>query len=154
MSISLVSHVALRVVDLREAERYYCDLFGLEVAFREAETPEGWRRLPEGKTWEDAEAAGIHLDMVMLHRDGLALALEEDTPVKANGTLSHIGLLVDEEELRRLRKDLPKFECHLVHDLERTIVFDDRYSVRWEVSQTDYSEPKRLGVRPGRWLEL
>ena len=63
-------------------------------------------------------------------------------------------LLVDEEELRRLRKDLPKFECHLVHDLERTIVFDDRYSVRWEVSQTDYSEPKRLGVRPGRWLEL
>ena len=46
MTYRSVTHVAIRVMGLREAEHYYRGLFGLEVAFREAETTDGWRTLP------------------------------------------------------------------------------------------------------------
>jgi hypothetical protein len=69
--------VAIRVTGLREAERYYRTIFGLQVAFREAEVADGWRTLPVGAEWEDTEAAGIPLSMCFLARDGFRLALEE-----------------------------------------------------------------------------
>jgi catechol 2,3-dioxygenase-like lactoylglutathione lyase family enzyme len=58
MAYRSVTHVAIRVDGLSEAERYYRRLFGLEVAFREAETAEGWKTLPQEAGWEEAEAAG------------------------------------------------------------------------------------------------
>ena len=45
------THIALRVLNLREAEHFYSTLFRLEVAWREAETSAGWCSLPPGKTW-------------------------------------------------------------------------------------------------------
>ena len=66
-----VSHLALRVSDLREAAEYYRDLLDLDVAFREAETDEGWATLPADAAWDDSP---VELEMVMLHRDGFRLA--------------------------------------------------------------------------------
>jgi catechol 2,3-dioxygenase-like lactoylglutathione lyase family enzyme len=154
MSLYSVTHIALRVTNLREAEAYYCDLFGLEVAWREAETLNGWRRLPEGKTWDDAEQAGIYLGIVMLYRDGLALALELHPSISSEGQLSHIGLLVDEPELNRLRQYGPQVGCSLVHDHRQTIVFDDKYGIRWEPSTFTYTDPKRLGATAERLLNV
>ena len=154
MSLYSVTHIALRATNLQEAEAYYCDLFGLEVAWREAETSDGWRRLPEGKTWDDAEATGIQLDTVMLHRDGLALALELHPSISTEGQLSHIGLLVDEPELNRLRHYGPQVGCRLLDDYEQTIVFDDKYGIRWEPSTFPYTDPKRIGAGTERLLNV
>jgi catechol 2,3-dioxygenase-like lactoylglutathione lyase family enzyme len=67
MQYRSVTHVALRVADLRQAEDFYMALFDLQVAFREAEVADGWRTLPEGAGWQDAQAAGISLDLSVLH---------------------------------------------------------------------------------------
>ena len=75
MSLRSYTHVALCVEGLREAESFYCDLFGLEVAWREAETPQGWYTLPEPAGWDEAARAGIDLWIVMLYRDGMRIAL-------------------------------------------------------------------------------
>ncbi len=50
-------------------------MFALEVAFREAETPEGWGTLPDSADWDDAERAGFDIGLVMLYRDGFRLAI-------------------------------------------------------------------------------
>jgi catechol 2,3-dioxygenase-like lactoylglutathione lyase family enzyme len=76
LSLRSFTHLALRVEGLREAEAFYRELFLLEVAFREAETPEGWRTLAPEADWADAEAAGVELGLVMLYRDGFRLALK------------------------------------------------------------------------------
>ncbi|GEM_PF-4279661 len=52
-----VTHIALRVQALREAETFYQRLFGLSVAWREAPVGDTWQTLPEGADWDDAEAA-------------------------------------------------------------------------------------------------
>ncbi len=70
-----VTHIALRAPRLREAEDFYRGLFAFEVAFREAETSQGWSTLPESADWDDAGRSGIRIGLVMLYRDGKRLPL-------------------------------------------------------------------------------
>ena len=143
-----VTHVALRVRDLREGEAYYRDLLDLEVAFREAETVDGWATLPPQASWDDANE---ELEVVLLHRDGLCLALERVDEVEGLGLLSHVGLQVDEGELRRLRGHVQP-----VHESTTGLIFNDRYGVRWELGTASYDEPENQssGARFDRWLEV
>jgi catechol 2,3-dioxygenase-like lactoylglutathione lyase family enzyme len=151
-----VTHVALRVERLREAEEFYRGVFALEVAFREAETADGWWTLPESANWDDAERARIDLGLVMLFRGGLRLALETADVVAQDGQLSHVGVFVDDDELTRLRGVAADFGCEIVADRAQALVFDDPFGVRWELNSFPYDDPPSLstGARRGRWLEI
>jgi catechol 2,3-dioxygenase-like lactoylglutathione lyase family enzyme len=150
-----VTHIALMVSPLREAEAFYRELFALQVAFREAETADGWYTLPPQANWDDAEAAGILLGLISLNRDAFTLALEEG-PASASGRLSHIGLQVDASDLDRLRQHAPALGCQVITDRPAVLVFDDRFGVRWELTTTAYNDPAQLstGARLGHWLDL
>ncbi len=156
MAMHSVTHLALRVERLREAEAFYRGLFAMEVAFREAETPDGWWTLPQSAGWDDAERAGIDLGLVMLYRDGIRLALEAADAVAADGQLSHVGVFVDEDELTRLRASAADAGCRIVQDRAQALVFDDPFGVRWELNTFPYDDPPSLstGTRAGRWLEV
>lgn len=151
-----VTHVAVRVESLREAEAFYTKLFGLEVAWREAETPDGWRTLPAGADWDSAERAGIELGLVMLYRDGLRLALEAADRVQEAGVLSHLGVFADEDELVRLRHSARAAGCEIVTDSERGLIFDDPFGIRWELNTFAYDDPPSMstGARAGKWIEI
>ncbi|HEX6290380.1 MAG TPA: VOC family protein [Herpetosiphonaceae bacterium] len=152
MSYYGVNHLALRVVDLRQAESFYCTLFALEVLFREAEHADGWRTLPTASSWDDAIAAGIDLGLSMLQREGFTLALEAQSAIMPDGTLSHIGLHVDRAELAELRRRAALLGCTIVADRPDALIIDDPYGVRWEVMTRAHvlSTSERTGV----WLEL
>jgi catechol 2,3-dioxygenase-like lactoylglutathione lyase family enzyme len=156
MTLYAFTHVALRVGDLRQAEAYYRTLFALEVAWREADTPDGWATLPTGAEWDDAERAGFHLDLVMLHRDGVRLALEATDTVVGPGQLSHLGIFVDEQDLDRLRDAAVAAGSRIIVDREQALIFDDAFGVRWELNTFAYDDPPSMstGVRMGRWLQL
>ncbi len=156
MSLRSVTHVALRVKHLREAEAFYTDLFHLQVAFREAETSQGWETLSDGNSWEDAEHAGIEISVVMLHRGGFRLALEAAESVAKDGQLSHIGILTDPDELSRLRSLASTAGLAIRVDREQAFVFDDPFGVRWELNTFPYDDPKSLstGARLGSWLKI
>jgi hypothetical protein len=155
MTYRAVTHIALTITPLRQAEAFYQTLFALEVAFREAETPAGWYTLPPDAGWDDAEAAEITLGLCSLHRDAFTLALEEGAG-RGGGRLSHIGVQVDAEDLARLRTVAPTLGCQIVQDAQAILVFDDPYDVRWEMTTITYDDPRRLstGARLGRWLTL
>lgn len=155
MAYRAVTHIALVVSPLRQAEAFYQALFALDVAFREAETADGWRTLPSHASWDDALATGIHLGLCSLHRDAFTLALE-DGPGTAGGRLSHIGVQVDASDLERLRTQAPALGCQLTVDRPTLVVFDDPYGVRWEVTTSSYEDLSLLstGARTGRWLNV
>ena len=74
--ITSVSHIALFVPNLQEAERFYKNLFGMDLIGREIEKEGGlWYTLPFDKGWEDAKAAGMDLDMTALRNGKFVLAL-------------------------------------------------------------------------------
>lgn len=156
MPLQSFTHVALRVERLRDAEAFYRSLFTLKVAFREAETPDGWLTLPASADWDDAERAGITLNLVMLFRDGFRLALEVADAVAENGQLSHIGIFADEDELDRLRKIAADARCEVVSDHPRGLVLDDPFGIRWELNTFPYDDPTSLstGARTGAWLDV
>ena len=155
MSYRAFTHIALILTPLRQAEEFYQTLFALEVAFREAETADGWDTLPSDAGWDDAEAAGISLGLCSLHRDAFTLALEEGSS-SGGGRLSHIGVQVEAEDLSRLRTVAPTLGCQVVQDGQAILVFDDPYGVRWEMTTSSYDDPRRLstGARKGLWLTI
>lgn len=138
MSLHSFTHAALRVERLREAESFYCRLFGVEVAFREAETADGWRTLPEAVDWEAAEGAGVSVGLVMLCRDGIRLALEAADVAADEGRLSHLGLYLDEAELERLRSVAVETGCEVALDRADALILDDPFGVRWELNTFPY----------------
>ena len=157
MTLESYTHVALRVERLREAETLYRELFALEVAWREAATPDGWATLPNSADWDDAERAGIQLGLVMLFRDGFRLALEAVETVACEGQLSHLGVLVDARELSRLREAAAAVGCEIVTFREgRALIFVDPFDVQWELNTFAYENPPSMstGVRLGRWLDV
>jgi catechol 2,3-dioxygenase-like lactoylglutathione lyase family enzyme len=157
VSLRSFTHIALRVERLREAEEFYSELFALEVAFREAETPEGWQTLPTRAAWEDAQAAGVELNLVMLYCDGFRLALEGVDRVSPLGQLSHVGVYADESDLERLHARAEGAGCRIVaFDRARSLVIDDLFGVRWELNTFAYDDPPSLstGARTGLWLDV
>ena len=152
MSYQSVTHVAIEVASLREAEDFYRTLFALDVAFREAEVADGWRTLPANAGWEEAEAAGIELGLSVLSRDAFTLALEAESVSAPVTGLSHIGLEVDEGELDRLRTEATRLGCQLALDRPGIIVIHDPYGFRWEV--TTSHEMTSTGSSTGRWLNV
>jgi len=156
MALHGFTHLALRVQRLRAAEAFYRELFALKVAFREAETPEGWLTLRASADWDAAEEAGVDLGLVMLYRDGLRLALEAGDAVADNSRLSHVGVFADEDEFTRIRAASERLDCEIVTDNERALVIDDPFGVRWELNSFPYDDPPSLstGARAGRWLDL
>jgi hypothetical protein len=108
--------------------------------------------LPEGAGWQDAQAAGISLDLSVLHRDALGLALEQTGEgFVAGERLSHVGLEITDDELDRLRQAAPRLGCKVVLD-RSGLLLGDPYGVRWELT-TAY-QLRSTGAATGRWLDL
>ena len=110
MSYRSVTHIALRVASIAEAEDFYCALFAMEVIVRE--------------------------EISMLSRDIFTLALEhgEAGNVTLSQPLAHIGLHVDEEELERLQNAATKLRCKVARVRPDLLIVGDRYGVQWEVT--------------------
>jgi catechol 2,3-dioxygenase-like lactoylglutathione lyase family enzyme len=156
MKMYQVTHIALRVADLQQAEAFYTVLFDLQVAWREAEQATGWATLPPNKTWDNVHAANEELDLVMIYRPGLALALERASNINPAGTLSHIGISADAHAVARITERAQQLNCTIIQQTARAVVFQDLFGVQWECSQADYSDPVQLstGARTGQWLDL
>jgi len=149
-----IDHIALRVADLRAAEEHYCTLFGASVAFREAKVADGWRTLPADAGWADADAAGITLELSVIARDGLHLALfATPEPIATNGFLDHVAVHVEGVDLDVLLQRVALLDGVIVHNHPGVLIADDRFGVRWEMTTLPKDYGSNGEVR-GRWLDL
>ena len=146
-----VTHIALQVPSVKGAEEFYRTLFGMDVSFRESETPDGWATLPAGADWQKAEAAGLEPGLSLLQREAVALALESH-PGAAAAALSHIGLEVTPQELKEVRERAAVLHCRIIGEREDLLVLLDPFGVQWEL--TTSSRLVSSGERYGRWIAI
>ena len=148
--LTSVSHIALFVPDLQEAERFYKDLFEMELIGREIEKEDGLGyTLPFDKGWEDAKTAGVVLDMTALRKGNFVLALFRGT--KPPGQVFVIGLSTSKKDIQaihaRLQTDI-KIEVFQPDRLE----FIDPYHITWQIAV----EPtfRTAGDFADRWINI
>jgi catechol 2,3-dioxygenase-like lactoylglutathione lyase family enzyme len=146
--VTSVSHIALFVPDLQEAEKFYMNLFDMELIGREIEKENGlWFTLPFNKGWEDAKAAGIDLDMNALRNGNFVLALfRGDNP---SGQVYVIGLNATQEDIKTIHKKISsnvEIEDFQADRLE----FIDPYHITWQIAV----EPvfRTSGDFTNRWI--
>jgi len=146
-----IRFIALFVPDLRAAEQYYQTLFDMELIGREALHEDGlWYTLPFDKGWDDAEAAGIKLDMLAVRKGEFVLALfPGDACV---GQVYKLGITMPPGEIARIRGRLPK-DTEVIEDEPHHLEFRDPYRITWEVSAPG-TEFRTSGDFANRWLKL
>ena len=148
---SALTHIALVVPDLRAAEHYYQSVFDMALVGREAELPDGqWYTLPFDKDWDEAEAAGIVLGMLLLRRDKFVLALFRGEA--APGQVEVIGLAMTRREIGRVRTRLPQ-ATHVSADAPDYLEFRDAYQITWQISLPGIPA-RTAGDFANRWLKL
>jgi len=148
---SYLRHIALVVPDLREAEEYYQSLFQMELIGREAELNDGqWYTLPVGKSWKDAEAAGIELGMLALRKGDIVLAFFPGP--HPSGQVFSIGLALPQAQVVEVKKRLPP-DAEVLLDESEQFNFRDRYGIMWQLVPPG-DEFLMNGDSAGRWLEL
>jgi catechol 2,3-dioxygenase-like lactoylglutathione lyase family enzyme len=148
--LTSVSHIALVVPNLQEAESFYQNLFKMELIGREIEKEDGLGyTLPFDKGWADAKAAGVILDMTALRKGNFVLALFRGT--QPAGQVYVIGLSTTRKEIKaihdRLQTDL-KLEVYQTDRLE----FIDPYSITWQIGvKPDF---RTAGDFANRWINI
>ncbi len=144
-------HIALLAPDLRAAEQYYQTVFTMELIGREAELADGlWYTLPFHKGWEDADAAGIELDMLALRKSEFVLALfRGDAP---RGQVFAIGLSMPLEEIAEVRARLPA-DAEVSEAGPDRLEFRDPYRITWQISSPGV-EFRTAGDVANRWIHL
>jgi catechol 2,3-dioxygenase-like lactoylglutathione lyase family enzyme len=156
MSFRGISHVALLVNDLREAEGYYRHLFGMMVAYRETFLEGEWRTYRSERSWEDLATSWPGPRLSVLRRDGFVLMLEQGEPGGARDQLDHVGIHVEPADLDEMRWRAVDARCQTVTKLATSFVFVDRFQVQWEVSADSAPDDplsQSSGIRAGRWLD-
>jgi catechol 2,3-dioxygenase-like lactoylglutathione lyase family enzyme len=145
----ICKYVALFVPDLRAAEAFYRELFGMKLLFREGQLDETWATLPLDKGWEDAERAGVELSLAALERGGFVLALFQGAP--RPGTVLEICFGLDREEIDELLARLPE-DVVLVEEDGYTKLADS-FGYRWALEEPDDAFVS-YGERVGQWLDV
>ena len=145
-----IRHIALFVPDLRAAERYYQSIFDMELVGRKAELADGlWYTLLFDKGWDEAEAAGIKLDMLALRKDEFGSALfRGDAPA---GQVNVIGLRMPVEEIAQVRARLPG-DTQVLEDEPDHLEFRDPYRITWQIMFPG-NKFSASGVSANRWLK-
>jgi catechol 2,3-dioxygenase-like lactoylglutathione lyase family enzyme len=146
-----VTHIALVVPDLLEAESFYQSAFDMALIGREAVRADGlWATLPFDKGWDDAISAGIDLQMLALRSGAFVLALfQGEAPP---GQVYVIGLAMPADEIAGVRARLPD-EALISGDSPDHLEFRDPYGITWQIS-TPGGAFRTTGDWAGRWLEL
>jgi len=136
LAIEAVEHIAVRVADIRRAEAFYHDVFGMDVVFRARQAGDRWELLPADLDWDAALRQGIYPDFCYLRNGPLALLLEwaGRGTVFVEPRLQHISLRVAPESLIELRGLALARGYAVSEDRRHSFVFRDPFGITWHLT--------------------
>jgi catechol 2,3-dioxygenase-like lactoylglutathione lyase family enzyme len=136
--IRALNHVAVRVLDLARAERFYADFFGMDLLGRTRVDAHGRVQPLDGDyRWDEAMRTGQVADVAYMRNGPVTLALQRagrGARLERYTVLDRISLTLDGATFTRLKAEILMrgFETFAVG--ETSIVFRDPFAVPWELT--------------------
>jgi len=137
LRISSVNYVQIQVNDLRRAEQFYQDFFGMTLLGRVRRDQSGTMiPLPGDYSWERALQTGELADISFLNNGPLTIAAQRIgvAIVAAQGAVTIVSLAVDARTFNRLKGEVLMRPLTVLRSGVAAFVFRDLFLVNWEIT--------------------
>lgn len=154
MSYGLVTHVAINVPDLVEAEAFYTEFFDTGIAFRQTPIDGEWHTLPSEVDWPTAEEAGYEPRMSFIQKDDLFLALQVPASSEHHqeDQSYHVGLEMSSAELEDILLRADELNCKILHQHDTGALIEDTLGYEWDIA-VDW-DTYRSATPSGPWIDI
>lgn len=137
MSFQGLHHLVLLVRNVQDGERFYQELFDMEVLFREGTLDDEQGTIPDEMDWKEAISADVEPYMSFLRHDDFALAVAEATEDTVEGRFDHVALAVDEPDAESVAERATELGCSVSRrNAPHQIFIEDRFEIEWELNTT------------------
>jgi len=138
LDLGTIDNVAVNVRDIRHAEEFYTDFFGMHVSYRARQVDDRWEDLGNDYTYDEGIRTGVIPEIVRLENGAVSIVLIN---VGAAATMyeprvAYISLSVPMETLNHLRGRALFQNYPVVEDTPYSFGFEDPFGVVWQVVAT------------------
>lgn len=131
-----ITYAVIPVLRLEPAERFYNDVFGLQLQQRLRRSGDGWEALDAGYHHGAAEDDNIEADLVFLHNGPLNIALQRAgraARLDYSRVSNEIGVAVDAATGSRLKAIVLMRGYTMLTSTASAFAFRDPFGVVWDV---------------------
>lgn len=134
-----VDHVAVRVRDVRLAEHFYNDFFGMDVLYRARRVDERWQHFGADFSWDHAIATGEMPEIIRMQNSPVALLLINagSAAVLHEARVAYVSISAPQATLDHLRGRVLFNSWTLQEDSPRSVRFVDPFGVTWQIVSND-----------------
>jgi catechol 2,3-dioxygenase-like lactoylglutathione lyase family enzyme len=132
-----INYVLVQVNDLRKAERFYKDFFGMQLLGRLRRGSDGTLTpLPADYTWERALQTGEIADVTFFSSGPLTLAVQNVGMgvLLGKGPVELVSVGVDARTFTRLKGEVLMYPLNVLRSGPASFVFRDPLGVNWEIA--------------------
>ncbi|MGH9174207.1 MAG: VOC family protein [Vicinamibacterales bacterium] len=135
VTLGPVDHVAVRVKDVYRAERFYQDLFGMNVIYRARRENDRWQHLPAAYDWATRHATGVEPEIIRMENGpvGLVVINAGAAAVMHENRVAYISVNVPIQTLNALRGRVLFASYTILEDNPRTLRFIDPFGITWQL---------------------
>ncbi len=152
VALGSLNHIAIRVLDMGKAERFYSEFFGMQLLGRARRVGRGgFQPVEDGYSWDRATATGTEADVTFLRGGQITLALHRagrGARLELTSLLDHISVGVDATTYTTLKGEILMRSLETLSTGETTITFRDPFGLAWEIAVQ--GTPALTGVNAGR----
>ena len=132
-----LNHIAVQVMDLAKAERFYADFLGMELLGRARRAESGAYEAVDGDYgWDEAMRAGTPADVTIMANGPVALALHRAGRGArlGHGIVEHLSVAVDARTFSILKGEALLRPLTVVASTDTSFTFRDPFDLVWEVT--------------------
>ena len=137
LRISSLNYIQIQVNDLRRAEEFYQEFFGMKLLGRVRRDQSGTMiPLPGDYSWERALQTGELADISFLTNGPLTLAAQRIgiAVLAAQGAVNVVSLAVDARTFNRIKGEVLMRPLTVLRSGVASFVFRDPFLVNWEIT--------------------
>ncbi|MBW3632088.1 MAG: VOC family protein [Chloroflexi bacterium] len=137
LQIRAINYILVQVNDLRKAEVFYQDFFGMQLLGRVRRGPDGTLvPLPSDYSWDRALQTGELADTTFLSNGPLTLAVQSVGlgVVLGQGALQTVSIGVDSHTFATFKGEVVMRPLTVLRSGVASFIFRDPFNINWEVA--------------------